>query len=349
MSSLTVPIIGLMSILGALRLVKCRAQIGGSYGSLLEKATGVVGRRLVNVCIVLQQGGTCCSYFIVSCKLIQSTILPGTNTGTIITGIALIMAPLVAIRKVASLWFFSLLGTVIIVLGIFVVLTLEGIQVAEVAEADEMPKLPMINWDGLFVCLGQACFMFEGIGLVLPTYDSAEKPETFPKWYTVTLIFMLALVSSVGLCGFIAYGEDVRSLVLLNFPKGPVVWGLQLAFMIQVLCTFPLQMLPAVRLVEDNFFEYQSDPPLARKLAKSIFRAGFTGLLATIAYCGANKLDNFVSLIGAACGIPLAFVFPALCHSRIVESGCGVDRALMVGGTILMVCVVVVNLISFTT
>lgn len=48
-----------------------------------------------------------------------------------------------------------------------------------------------------------------------------------------------------------------------------LVFGVRLAFMLQVLCSFPLQMLPASRLIEGLFFERISDPPMARKLAKT--------------------------------------------------------------------------------
>lgn len=88
--------------------------------------------------------------------------------------------------------------------------------------------------------------------------------------------------------------------------------------MLQVLCSFPLQMLPAARVVvswlvqrkrlrpqELLVFEPTSDPPWSRKMAKTGFRFMLVCLFALVAFLGASHLDNFVSLIGALCGVPL--------------------------------------------
>ncbi len=52
-------------------------------------------------------------------------------------------------------------------------------------------------------------------------------------------------------------------------------------------------------------------------------RRGFRSLLviclALIAFLGASHLDNFVSLIGALCGVPLAFIFPAAAHYILLK------------------------------
>ena len=46
------------------------------YGELMSNAMGVWGRRGTNIFIVLLQSGICCTYFIVACKLLQSTVCP---------------------------------------------------------------------------------------------------------------------------------------------------------------------------------------------------------------------------------------------------------------------------------
>jgi hypothetical protein len=46
------------------------------YGELMSNAMGVWGRRGTNIFIVLLQSGICCTYFIVACTLLQSTVCP---------------------------------------------------------------------------------------------------------------------------------------------------------------------------------------------------------------------------------------------------------------------------------
>ncbi|ORY61825.1 hypothetical protein LY90DRAFT_668468 [Neocallimastix californiae] len=50
------------------------------------------------------------------------------------------------------------------------------------------------------------------------------------------------------------------------------------------------------------------------KWMKNIFRAVFVSCLGLISYYGASNLDNFVSIIGSFCCIPLMFIYPAVLH-----------------------------------
>merc|ERR1712125_236826 len=87
---------------------------------------------------------------------------------------------------------------------------------------------------------------------------------------------------------------------------------------------FPLQLLPAIRLVEGVFLG-PSRRFTCDKHLKNLFRVAFIGFMAVIAMVGATSLDHFVSLIGALCGVPLAFIFPAVCHMRLVATPMSMD------------------------
>eukprot|EP00434_Breviolum_minutum_P046464 symbB.v1.2.042053.t1/scaffold9110.1/size4183/1 len=106
-------------------------------------------------------------------------------------------------------------------------------------------------------------------------------------------------------------------------------------------------MLPATRLIESLFFEPVSDPPMSRKLAKTGFRSLLVICLALIAFLGASHLDNFVSLIGALCGVPLAFIFPAAAHYILIKENQWMDVLLMAIGVVLTVLVTAVNIVAF--
>merc|ERR1712186_73402 len=104
-------------------------------------------------------------------------------------------------------------------------------------------------------------------------------------------------------------------MLLLNLSQGMLSSYIRGAYALAMVCTFPLQLMPAVRLVEDNFFSPASNPPWARKCWKNMFRAAYVAFLALVALVGSSSLDHFISLAGAVCGIPLAFVFPSICHA----------------------------------
>ena len=65
----------------------------------------------------------------------------------------LVILPVVAIRKISSLWPLSLLGTLLVVLGVVVVF---GLELEGLVETHDRGPLRWMNWRELLVCLGQA-------------------------------------------------------------------------------------------------------------------------------------------------------------------------------------------------
>jgi len=361
LSAAAFPTVAVVSILCAARLLHARMVAGGrlnlvgaeegrklSYGDLMEQALGPQGRTAINTSIVLLQSGTCCSYFIVIGSLMQSVCFRTVPLQRLIVAQLLIMLPLATVRKVAKLWPLNLLGTVLVIAGIMIVMCEEGQQLVSAGPAK---GIEAANFEDFFVCLGTACFMFEGIGLVLPVYESSREPATFPRLYCAVMCATAMMVITVGCLGYLAYGDGVDSLILLNLPAGGLQAFVRLAFVVQVVCSFPLQLLPAVRLVEDLFFRPMSNPPLARKCWKSCFRAAYVVFLAMVSVGASTSLDNFVSLIGAVCGVPLAFVFPAICHFHIAARGVPAQRlcdaCLAAGGVVLALAVSWVNIAAW--
>eukprot|EP00747_Dinoflagellata_sp_TGD_P053223 gnl/TRDRNA2_/TRDRNA2_148349_c3_seq3.p3 gnl/TRDRNA2_/TRDRNA2_148349_c3~~gnl/TRDRNA2_/TRDRNA2_148349_c3_seq3.p3 ORF type:complete len:248 (+),score=34.13 gnl/TRDRNA2_/TRDRNA2_148349_c3_seq3:641-1384(+) len=200
---------------------------------------------------------------------------------------------------------------------------------------------------GSLVFMGTACFSFEGIGLLLPMYDSARYPESFPVVFSLVFGLITTMIACVGLFGYMAFEEQTEVLVLENFSPGLLKVGIQLAFAVQMIATFPLQLLPALRLTEALVFAPMSNPPFERKCRKNIFRAGYVALLCLISIGGATSLDHFISIVGALCGVPLAYVFPAVCHYKIVSgdvrSARVVDLLLIVIGSAATLVVTCIN------
>jgi len=304
----------------------------------MEAATNRHGRAAVSVCVVLLQVGTCCSYLINVAEMLHKTFLPSVETWVLICCEAAIISPLVLIRNVAKLSPVNLVGGALTILGICVAFGLLGNQLSEGGVVSVRP----VNRHGLMVCIGIACFAFEGIGLVIPIYDSCRFPDKFARVYAATISTIVLLIVSMALLGYLAFGDKTNTLVLVNLPAGALSKAIQLTFSLVMLASFPLQLLPAIRLVEGVFLR-PSRPMTWDKHVKSSFRVLFVALVAVASVFGATSLDHFVSLVGAVCGLPLAFVFPAICHQRLVATPGSldalVDMALIVLGAVMTVSV----------
>jgi len=299
----------------------------------------------VNVSLVLVQSGTCIGYSIMISQVVQSTLVPWMPAWQIILCEAALFAPLALIRKISKLWPLTLLGTVLVLAGLFTTLWLISKHV--LTRDIQWDELREVHPQGFLTFLGTACFSFEGIGLVIPISDSIRNPQRFLYIYASTIVLICLLNGAVGFIGYVAFGQAAQSMVLLNFPQGPLEAFVRAAYNVAMVCSFPLQLMPALRLVEDNFFAPVSAPPLGRKVRKNLFRVAYVAFLALISIVGATSLDNFISLIGAVCGLPLCFIFPSLCHGAAMPSAAWRQRALDYGlalvGFVLAVAVTVQN------
>jgi len=336
-----------ISVVCVVRLLKCRTPEGvESYGDLMEMSMGKSGRAMVNVSIVLLQLGSCCSYLVNVANMVRK-IFPTLTLQWLICVEAILITPFVLIRNMAKLSPINMMGGLLTLVGIFITFVALGEHL--ISGEQDLSEVKAFNADGVLVCLGIACFAFEGIGLVIPIYDSCRHPESFSKVYGGTIAGIMFLISTMSGLGYMAFGESTNTLILLNL-GGQVSAVIEFMFSLVMMGSFPLQMLPGIRIVEGLFLA-PSRPGTNDKHIKSAFRVCVVAMAAGVSIVASTSLDHFVSLVGAVCGLPLAFVFPAICHRTLVgEAGTFssmVDMTLVVFGVTIMIVVGAQNLMTW--
>lgn len=327
-----------LAVFSSFRLLQCALKSPGTYGEIMEQSFGSLGRSVCSLGVVLLQSGICAMFFIFMGQVLQEQFMPHKTLPVCISVLAIAVTPLVMIRKVSKLWLANLIGTALVLVGVFTVISILGPEaVTNVSEIQQLSPLRPT----FLLSVGSACFMFEGVAPLIPTFESSREPERFPMLFFVVMTFVLLLVLSVGMLGYLAFGDEVQPLILLNLQGGPVVNCLRSMFAFAMFCTFALQLLPAIRLIESAFFSPVTSPTFARKSMKSAFRTAYVFILAGVAIVGATSLDSFFSLIGAFCGMPLAFIFPLACHYKLVATGWDkvLDLLLVLVSTVLTVMV----------
>ncbi|KAH7588139.1 Transmembrane amino acid transporter protein [Nakaseomyces glabratus] len=229
----------------------------------------------------------------------------------------LFFLPLALTRNIAKLSGTALIADLFILLGLVYVYWFSISHVSTHGVASE--TMLMFNKADWSLFIGTAIFTFEGIGLLIPIQESMKKPEHFHASLSGVMCVVTVVFISCGLLCYCAFGADVETVVLLNFPQESIYTrAVQLLYALAILLSTPLQLFPAIKILENWTFSPHSSGKHNPKVKwlKNYFRAAIVCFSALIAWAGANDLDKFVSLVGSFACIPLIYIYPPMLHFK---------------------------------
>lgn len=186
-----------------------------------------------------------------------------------------------------------------------------------------------------------------------------EKPEKFPLVLAFVMFLVACTLCTVGALGYIAFGQQVETVALLNLPPGILSSSVQLGYAVAVLLSNALTLFPTIRIIEHALFgDLTGKHNLFIKWEKNMLRVTVVIVGTLIAWVGASDLDKFVSLIGSVCCCkfsslslsinihshlclgPLSLIFPPLFHLGLPGTAVWkrwIDRLLILFGTSVMI------------
>ncbi|KAI7873209.1 transmembrane amino acid transporter protein-domain-containing protein [Mucor mucedo] len=334
--------IALVSLYTFLLLVETRNKIPVSFGDIGGILFGKKMRYAVLLAITFSQMGFVCAYMVFVAQNVQALIESVSQCDIrvplsyLILGQIAIFVPLAMIRKIQKLSAFALVADLFILIGLvylyyydFFVLSTQGVADVEWVINDK--SFPMF--------IGTAVFTYEGVGLVIPITESMKEPEKFPKVLSGTMIFITSIFLSVGFISYLAFGSDVQTVILLNMPGTAVVNTVQGLYALAICLSIPLQLFPAIRIVENGLFTRSGKHNTMVKWQKNVFRFCSVLICACIAIAGSGDLDKFVSLVGSLCCVPLCFFFPPLFHLKAIAKSWrqkAIDITIIIFGLVSM-------------
>ncbi|KAJ2008591.1 hypothetical protein H4R26_000064 [Coemansia thaxteri] len=336
-----------MIILGEVYL-----RVGGSYGDLGAKLFGNWARQLITVSILLAQIGFCSAYTIFVATNMRDlwNSLTGCrhNYSSTFWVLAQLLAyiPLAWVRRIKQFAPFALAANVFIMAGLGYVLAYDVASISSRGVADIVQYNPL----RFPLLVGTAVFAFEGVTLVIPVIDSMAHQEKFSAVLTTALSVCIVVFSAIGALSYLAFGDGVETVILLNLPGGAPTIAVQLLYSLAIMLSVPLQLFPAVRILESGIFPHSGKANARVKWQKNAFRALMVLVIALIAIFGADQLDNFIAIIGAFSCTPLSFIFPAALHYQINPGKRWTrikDVALGAVGCVILVYVTYIGIISW--
>ncbi|PHH86484.1 hypothetical protein CDD83_10185 [Cordyceps sp. RAO-2017] len=321
LSNLVLLCLACLSYYSFVLLVSTRMRVDGSFGDMGGILYGKWMRTLILASIVISQIGFTAAYTVFTAENLQAFIRAVSDCRTsisipwLILMQTVIFLPFSLLRDIGKLGFTALIADAFILIGLaylfyYDVLTLYTNGLADIIMFNEK------DWT-LFI--GTAIFTFEGIGLVLPIQESMKHPQKFPRVLFLVMIIITVVFITMGAISYAAYGSKTETVVLLNLPQdNKLVNGVQLLYSVAILLSTPLQIFPAVRIVETELFTRSGKYNPYIKWQKNIFRFFVVMLCAAISWGGADNLDKFVALVGNFACIPLVYIYPPLLHYKAV-------------------------------
>ena len=203
-----------------------------------------------------------------------------------------------------------------------------------------LQSVPKFNPDSYSDAIGFSVYAYEGIGLIMPVRDVVKYPETYWKIvYAVILTVLLTYICFGQFCVF-AWGSDMKTpLISDQLPDGFISYTIKLLFSLNLVFSYPLQLYPVNIIVDNVFFLGWKKTP-RRQLAKNTSRSITVALTIIATILLGDKLDKFLSILGALSCTPIAFIFPALFHHKASANTTtqkNKDKAIVVLGLCIMV------------
>ncbi|KAK4545909.1 hypothetical protein LTR36_002473 [Oleoguttula mirabilis] len=356
-SSITLVVVSIISCVCFRLLLQCRQRCGGGgYGELGGAIVGPRWRSLILFSITLSQLGFVCAGLIFTAEnLLQFANAMSWRSGSgqpfgvdgLIAIQFIVLVPMALIRNISKLGPAALLADVFILIGIVYIWYYD---IASLADHGVAPSVALFNPSSFTLTVGSAIFTFEGIGLILPIQSSMKKPEHFSYLLYLVMFIITIIFTSVGALCYATFGDETKIQVISNFPQSSqLVNAVQFLYSLAVLAGEPVQLYPAVRIIETYVFGERATgkKSAAIKWKKNFLRTGMMLLCGVIAILGASDLDKFVALIGSFACVPLVYIYPPFLHYRgVAESRAekGFDIALMALGVVAMGYTTIVTL-----
>ncbi|CAM6088035.1 unnamed protein product [Calypogeia fissa] len=333
---LALAFVGLASYYNMMLLVKSKRKLESegndnvqSYSDLGFVAHGELGRTLVDVAIIISQGGFCVAYLIFIGENLASVVssngdqlqpnfvdsdqgaLSYGSKGTI--GInwqsksiyVWLLFPfeawLASIRSLTRLAPFSMFADIANVVAMGVVMSYD---IIELKQEGVGTVHAFTGWGSLPFVLGVAIYAYEGFGLVIPIESHMKDRSKFSSTLAAALGFITTLFIVFAAFGYFAFGDSTQDIITLNLGQNWQTTVVKLALCFGLFFTFPVMMCPVHEVVERRF---KGGRP-------SVFLRTITVLVVAITAVGVPNFGDFLSLLGSSVCSILSFIFPALFH-----------------------------------
>ena len=244
---------------------------GKTFMDLARLSLGGFGQRLVQIFLFVLQTGVCCVFMsLVSTNLQGAFNALGfldVSSYTRTTIVTLSLMALVLLRFIKNLRWLSAIANGLMIIAIFTAASAGLVEIVQNSKTLLPPKAASSSFQDMATFVSAMFFAFEGIGLVMPIENSftagyidpndvRRANKKFRKWLIFSMSIVASLFVFIGVTASIGFPDidsgSVTDYLVVRFgnPWYQIVNGFVI---VAVLFTFPLQLTPAVEVLDEWF------------------------------------------------------------------------------------------------
>lgn len=313
----TIVLTGIHLLLEAQNYVMRRrsSEVPLSFEGVANAVLGKAGQFAVELAVCSLQLGVCAVFI----GFVSTNLQPyffGLSHWSVVGVIAIICVALGLLPDLEALWPLSLLGNIVSLTALCSVIVISVIQIVQSPPAN--PLKMHGSFEGFLAVISSGFYAFEGISLILPI-GNALRPESKHRLRTTTfggLSFVALMYYLVAGLGGVAFPDLTSGSITLylrsRYEEGSAQDKyfeiLNILVALAILATFPLQLTPAVQILDMKLRLSKHRSKVACRVASIL---GCTLLVLCV-----PDVSKLVDLLGAIASSTLA-AMPFLFHARL--------------------------------
>ncbi|PKA52850.1 Lysine histidine transporter 2 [Apostasia shenzhenica] len=338
-----------------------------SYGELVESAFGLPVRILSEICIIINNAGVLIVYLIIIGDVMSGSPehigvfhqLFGHGVWdfrklVILIILILFLAPLCALEKIDSLSLTSAASVALAIVFVVVSCAIATVKVMEgkiakprmgpdfgskAAIMDLLVVIPIMT--NAYVCHFN----------VHPIYTELKgrSPQKMDCVGRITTALCVLVYFSTAVSGFLLFGDDTESDVLINFDRDLGIrfssvlnYIVRIGYVLHLVLVFPVIHFSLRQTASSLLFK----EPLPQGRTKTL---ALTAVLLGVIYLGSTMIPNIwvaFKFTGATTGLSLGFIFPCCVALRLDKRGENLTRGERVLSWVMLSWAVVVGIVG---
>ncbi|OMO75869.1 Amino acid transporter, transmembrane [Corchorus olitorius] len=315
-----------------------------TYAGVMRESFGRLGSVLVQICVMTNNLGCLIIYLIIIGDVLSGNQPEGSEhlgvlqewfgihwwnsrAFALLFVLVFVMLPLVLFRRVESLRFSSAIAVFLAVLFVAIssVMAISALFQGKTETPRLLPHLDnKASFFDLFTAVPVIVTAFTFHFNVHPIGFEMDKPSNMTSAVRISLILCGTIYFTVGIFGYLLFGESIMSDILVNFdqnsssPLGSVLNDIiRLSYALHLILVFPLLNF-SLRANIDEFL-FPNWPVLAKDNTRFL---SLTFALLVVSYLAAIAIPNiwyFFEFIGSTSAVSLAFIFPGAIALRDIH------------------------------